>query len=136
MNPSNLFVNLFGNKTANSYTAGQTIVESGAQGQTMFIVLDGQIEICAGDRALEVGGPGTIFGEMALIDDSPRSATVKARTDCRLAEVSRKQFEFMVSETPFFALAVMRVMADRLREATAASGNRASSTASSTTASA
>ena len=61
----------------------------------------------------------SIFGEMALIDDEPRSATVIARTDCRLLEVDRRRFEFMVSETPYFALAVMRVMADRLRKANA-----------------
>src|SRR5229473_1534528 len=92
MTKSNLFLNLFRSKEGTSYTAGQTIITSGTKGETMFIV------------------------EMALIDDDPRSATVVAKTDCRLVEIDRRRFEFMVSETPFFALAVMRVMADRLRK--------------------
>lgn len=81
----------------------------------MYVVFDGEVEIRAGNNELEIGGPGTIFGEMALIDDAPRSATVIARTDCRLVEIDRRRFEFMVQETPFFALAVMKIMADRLR---------------------
>jgi len=52
---------------------------------------------------------------LALIDDEPRSATVVAKTDCRLVPVDRRQFEYMVQETPFFGLAVMKVLADRLR---------------------
>jgi len=81
----------------------------------MYIVVDGDVEIRVGDTLLETAGPGSIFGEMALIDDDPRSATVVAKTDCRVVELDRRRFEFMVSETPYFALAVMRVMADRLR---------------------
>jgi len=58
----------------------------------------------------------TIFGEMALIDDEPRSATAIAATDVELVPVSEKQFLFLVSQTPYFALKVMRVLATRLRE--------------------
>ena len=116
MTKSNLFLNLFRSKEGTSYTAGQTIITPGTKGETMFIVLDGEVEISVGDQELEIGGAGTIIGEMALIDDDPRSATVVAKTDCRLVEIDRRRFEFMVSETPFFALAVMRVMADRLRK--------------------
>jgi CRP-like cAMP-binding protein len=56
-----------------------------------------------------------IFGEMALIDDAPRSATAVAKTDVELVPISEKQFLFLVSQTPFFALKVMRVLARRLR---------------------
>jgi CRP-like cAMP-binding protein len=83
----------------------------------MFVVLDGQLEIKVADTVIDVVGPGSIFGEMALIDDTPRSASVVARTDCRLIEIDRRRFEFMVAETPYFALAVMEVMANRLRKA-------------------
>jgi CRP/FNR family transcriptional regulator, cyclic AMP receptor protein len=122
---SNLFLNLFRSKTGTEYKAGQTIIETGTTGQSMFVVVEGEVEVRVGDKRIDVVGPGSIFGEMALIDDTPRSATVIAETDCRLVEVDRKRFEFMVSETPFFALAVMRVMADRLRKAnTKAAGPR------------
>ena len=54
-------------------------------------------------------------GEMALIDHSPRSATAVARTDVTLVPVGEKQFLFLVSRTPHFALNVMRTLAQRLR---------------------
>jgi len=58
-------------------------------------------------------------GEMALIDSSARSATAVARTDCELIPVDDKRFMFLVQQTPFFAIHVMRVLADRLRKTNA-----------------
>jgi CRP/FNR family transcriptional regulator, cyclic AMP receptor protein len=75
----------------------------------------GKVEIRSGNRRFETVGPNGIFGEMALIDDSPRSATVVALTDVTLAPIQEQQFLFMVEHTPFFALRVMRVLANRLR---------------------
>jgi CRP/FNR family cyclic AMP-dependent transcriptional regulator len=115
MTESNLFLNLFRHREREAFAAGQTVIETGRKGDTMYVVFDGEVEIRTGDNELEVGGPGTIFGEMALIDDEPRSATVVAKTDCQIVPIDRRRFEFMVQETPFFALAVMRIMADRLR---------------------
>jgi CRP-like cAMP-binding protein len=66
-----------------------------------------------GDRVLDVVEADNTFCEMALIDNAPRSAT--ATTDVTLAAISEKQFLFRVSETPHFALMVMRVPAHRLR---------------------
>lgn len=118
MPESSLFLNLFRHKEGKLYSAGQIVVEMGTVGTTMYVVLDGEVEIRAGGE-LTVGGPGIIFGEMALIDDAPRSATVTAKTDCRLLELDRRRFESLVSETPYFALEVMHVMADRLRRTNA-----------------
>lgn len=124
------FLNLFSSKPGTTYVAGQPIIHAGNTGHSMFVVVEGQAEVRVGDKAIDLVGPGSIFGEMALIDDAPRSATVLAKTDCRLVEVDRRRFEFMVSETPYFALAVMRVMADRLRKAntTIAAPNHPAST--------
>ena len=58
----------------------------------------------------------SIFGEMALIDNEPRSATAVAITDVELVPISEKQFLFLVSQTPYFALKVMRILAQRLRK--------------------
>lgn len=63
----------------------------------------------------ETVGPGGIVGEMALIDDEPRSADALARTPATVATVSRERFGYLVRETPFFALHVMRTLAERLR---------------------
>ena len=113
----NLFLNLFRSKPVTTYAAGQTIVEAGTTGQSMYVVVEGEVNVHVGGKAIDVLGAGSIFGEMSLIDDSPRSATVLAKTDCKVVDVDRRRFEYLVSETPYFALAVMRVMADRLRKA-------------------
>lgn len=119
MEDNNLFFNLFRLQPTTAYAAGQIVFPAGAAGSTMFVVVDGEVEIRVSDTQVEIGCPGAIIGEMALIDDNPRSATVIAKTDCRLSEIDRRRFDFLVSETPHFARAVMRVMADRLRKANA-----------------
>lgn len=115
MTPHTLFLNLFRDKDATGYSAGQFIFKAGEAGETMCVVMEGEVEILDESVLLEVAGPGSIVGELALIDDEPRSATVVAKTDCRLVAVDRKRFQYMVQETPLFALAVMKVLADRLR---------------------
>ena len=115
MTTPNLFLNLFRHKETVNFAAGQTVFKAGNPGEVMFVIIEGEVEIRDGSSILETAGPGAIFGELALIDDEPRSATVVAKTDCRLVPVDRHRFEFMVQETPFFALAVMKVLADRLR---------------------
>jgi CRP/FNR family transcriptional regulator, cyclic AMP receptor protein len=98
-----------------NFTKGKTIFQEGDRGDEFFIVMRGQVEIRSGDRHLETLGPDGIFGEMALIDDSPRSASAVALTDVTLAPIKENQFLFLVQNTPFFALSVMRVLAHRLR---------------------
>ena len=97
------------------YAAGETIFREGDKGDEFFVVKRGRVEIRLGNRLLETLGENEIFGEMALIDDSPRSATVIAATDATVAPITEKQYLFLVRHTPFFALKVMRVLAQRLR---------------------
>jgi CRP-like cAMP-binding protein len=116
MTRPNLFLNLFRDKETMSFAAGQFVFKAGDPGEAMYIVNEGEVEIQDGLAVLETAGPGSIFGELALIDDEPRSATVVAKTDCRLVAVDRHRFQYMVQETPLFGLAVMKVLADRLRK--------------------
>jgi CRP-like cAMP-binding protein len=81
----------------------------------VYVLLEGEMEILLGDLVLENAGPGTLIGEMALIDDSPRTASAVAKTSCRLAEIDRRRFHFLVQQTPHFATHVMKTLADRLR---------------------
>lgn len=98
-----------------SYAAGDAIFKTGDKGDAMYLVRSGEVVITRGGQVMETLGPGGIFGEMALIDGSPRSATAQAKTDCVVAPINEKTFLFLVHETPFFAIAVMRTLAERLR---------------------
>src|ERR1700730_13266829 len=98
-----------------SYKAGETIFKEGDAAEELYVIQRGEGEIHLGNRLLNTLGANSIFGEMALIDAVPRSATAVAKTDVDLVPVGEKQFLFLVSQTPFFALNVMRVLARRLR---------------------
>jgi CRP-like cAMP-binding protein len=97
------------------YAAGDVIFAEGDKGDAMYVVRTGEVTIERGAGVMETLSGGGVFGEMALIDGSPRSATVRAKTDCEVAPINEKTFLFLVHETPFFAIAVMRTLADRLR---------------------
>jgi CRP/FNR family transcriptional regulator, cyclic AMP receptor protein len=101
--------------TTRSAKAGETIFKEGDEAQQLFVIKSGEVAIQSGNRMLAELSTNHIFGEMALIDDAPRSATAVAKTDVELVPISEKQFLFLVSQTPFFALKVMRVLARRLR---------------------
>lgn len=102
------------------FASGQTIFSEGEPGDVMYVIAEGELEVRARDRVIETIGAGQLIGEMALIDAQPRSATVIARTDCALIPVDSRRFLRLVQHTPYFALQVMQVLADRLRRQTAA----------------
>jgi len=101
-----------------TFAPGQAIFREGEAGDSLYIVAEGQVDIMLGARILETVGPGGILGELALIDDKPRSASAIARTECLLAPVNREHFLALVQRTPLFALQVMRAIANRLRRTT------------------
>lgn len=102
--------------TPERFEAGSLIFSEGDAGNDrMYIVRSGTIEISIGNRLVETIQANGMFGEMALVDGAPRSATARARDACELAPIDRKLFILMVDEAPHFVLNVMRVMADRLR---------------------
>ena len=101
--------------TPRTYEPGERVFIEGSPGNTMYVVLDGNIEIHVGSKSMEVAGRGAIIGEMALIDSSPRSATVVAKDYCILAQVNQSQFLSLMEKTPCFALSVMKTLVTRLR---------------------
>jgi CRP-like cAMP-binding protein len=103
-----------------AFRQGEIIFREGDPASELYVIKSGRVDVTSGNRLLATFGEHDIFGEMALIDNSPRSATVTAVTDVELVPVDEKQFLFLVSHTPFFALRVMRVLANRLRVTTKA----------------
>jgi CRP-like cAMP-binding protein len=97
------------------FAAGETVFTQGDEADRMYVVSSGSVTLSIGDRVVETVGPGGLFGEMALIDLEPRSATAVAETGCELVAIDKRRFWFLVQETPYFAEIVMRVMAARLR---------------------
>jgi len=99
------------------HAAGEVIFAEGDVAEQAYVVRTGEVAISAGGRELERLGEGAMFGEMAIIESEPRSATATAATDVELAVIDRRTFRRLVTDTPFFAENVMRVMAARLRRA-------------------
>jgi len=111
-------IGLFRNATeARTFADGETIFREGDEGHEMFVVRNGTVEIVAHGAVIATLEEGEIFGEMALIDARPRSATARARGDCTVVPVDERRFTFLVQQTPQFALQVMRALAGRLRSA-------------------
>lgn len=110
---------LFHNATdTRKVSAGSVIFSEGDLGAEMFGIVEGEVELRGTSGLIGRLGPQEVFGEMALVDDLPRSATAVATADTTLAVVDRRRFLFLVQETPMFALEVMSVMADRIRQRT------------------
>jgi CRP-like cAMP-binding protein len=97
------------------FKAGEVIFNLGDPASEFFVIQSGKVDIRLGNRLLGTLSDHDIFGEMALIDAAPRSATAIAASDVKLVPVAEKQFLFLVSRTPHFALNIMRVLARRLR---------------------
>jgi CRP/FNR family transcriptional regulator, cyclic AMP receptor protein len=111
------FLALFRNETnIASLKPGETLFSEGDPALCMYVVRSGTVRVTSGSTVLEEIGAGSILGEMALIEDTPRSATVTAVTDCEIAMVDHRRFLFLVQQTPSFALNVMKVLSHRLRE--------------------
>jgi CRP-like cAMP-binding protein len=98
-----------------AFEPGQVVFKQGDPGDVMYAVVEGRVDLTRDGRVLETVAEGNIFGELALVDDSPRGATATAATPARLAPVDKRRFTFLVQEHPTFALQVMAVVAERLR---------------------
>ena len=121
MNPAELFRQ---ESDTLQLAPGEFLFREGQKGDKMYVVLEGNLDVFLGDFVLETAGPGSLLGEMALIDDSPRTANVVAKTPSKLAQIDRRRFHFLVQQTPHFATHVMKTLADRLRHMNAVTAVR------------
>ncbi|PSB17202.1 cyclic nucleotide-binding domain-containing protein [Phormidesmis priestleyi ULC007] len=97
-----------------SFSAGQAVFKEGEPGDLMYGVLEGEIALSVNGKIVETIVPGGVFGIGALVSSSVRTYTAIAQTDCKLAFLDEKRFLFVVQETPFFALEVMKSYSERL----------------------
>ena len=95
------------------YEAGRIIMREGHLGVALFAVLEGRVAISIGDSVVEKLGPGGIFGEMSLVERTPRLATAVAETDCALLAMSRHMFLHLVKRSPKFGAALLKAVGER-----------------------
>jgi CRP/FNR family transcriptional regulator, cyclic AMP receptor protein len=108
-----------GNQARVLYERGKLIMVAGQTAALMYVVVDGRIEISIRGAVVEHVGPGGVFGEMALIDQSPRSANATAETDCVLLAINRNVFLNLVKSDPTFGIALLSATAERVRNTAA-----------------
>ena len=108
--------------TRRSASRNTTIMSSGDATDSLYIVLSGRLKVMMSDSEgkeviLAILGPGEFFGEMGLIDDEPRSASVVSIEPCELLSIAKRDFKRVLTENSEMAMAVMRGLVRRLREA-------------------
>ena len=101
------------------YEKGKVIMVAGQTGALMYVLLDGRVAISIRGAVIERVGPGGVFGEMALVDQSPRAANAAAETDCSLLTINRTVFLNLVKTEPTFGISLLSSMAERLRNTAA-----------------
>ena len=99
----------------------KTIVEEGAPGDYMYIIVEGRVKVTklSGDgreKILELLDVGDFFGEMSLLDEYPRSASVKALSDVRIMALARNDFLGLLTKSPDLALSVIQELTRRIRQ--------------------
>ena len=103
--------------TERSFNEGDEITREGESGIGFFVIEEGNATVSIGGKIIRTLGPGEHFGEVALIDSGPRSATVVATTDLRCRAMSAWEFKPFVEEHPEVAWALLETLVGRLREA-------------------
>jgi CRP-like cAMP-binding protein len=94
--------------------AGKVLARQGEVGREFLILLEGQVEVARDGKIIAVRGPGDFIGEIALLDNRPRTATVTARTDVVVEVLNRGEFASLLAEAPELSAQVMATMARRL----------------------
>ncbi len=100
---------------ARNYSAGEVIFSAGDAAHEMYVLIEGTVDIVLDGKSIEELRPGNVFGEMAIVDEAPRSADAVARTEVKVEPIDQDWFKHLIRRSPTFGLHVMSVMAQRLR---------------------
>lgn len=99
------------------YQAEQIIVTQGTPGQAFYLILSGRVEIVRDGTSIGTFGPGDFFGDMSLLDQAPRSATIRAIEPTSCLMLSSWDFKAMLQDHPSIAIKLLEVLSRRLRAA-------------------
>jgi CRP-like cAMP-binding protein len=116
----NQMIQGLGEQAVVRYDKGKIIMVAGQAGALMYVVTEGLVAISIRGAVVERIGPGGVFGEMALVDQSPRAANAVAEADCALLAINRNVFLNLVKSEPSFGIALLSATAERLRNTAAA----------------
>ena len=97
--------------------AGTTLIREGELGHECFVIEDGSAKVELPDGETRTMGPGEVFGELALLHDAPRSATVTAETDMKLIVLNSREFSTLIDDHPSVRRNVFEAVASRIRAA-------------------
>jgi CRP-like cAMP-binding protein len=95
---------------------GKVLTREGEHGNEFIIILEGEAEVRIGDKRIATRGPGDYFGEIALVANRPRTATVVAKTPMKVEVIGRREFQTMLHDNPTIATELLGVAADRIAE--------------------
>jgi CRP-like cAMP-binding protein len=109
-------VNLMSGQDPQLYPAGKMIMQEGTGGAFMYVVLEGKVAITIKGGLVGRAGPGGVFGEMALVDQSNRAATAVAETDVKLLAINRTAFLHLVKTSPAFGASLLAGLAERAKD--------------------
>ncbi len=97
-------------------TAGTMIIDQGQTGREAFVIIDGTVTVKRNNRKVTSLGAGDVVGEMSLLDNGPRTATVVCDTDCTLLVIDQRRFLAVVEEIPAISHKLLASLASRIRE--------------------
>lgn len=115
----NELVKELGDDARMSYDQGRVIMQEGQVGVLMYIVMDGRVSIVIKGNTVQRIGPGSVFGEMALVEKTPRLATALADTNCSMLAINRSAFLDLVKTKPQFGMSLLSAIGERARTTTA-----------------
>lgn len=117
LEPSDVIDLFFNHLKTHDFSAGEVIFKEGEKGDKMFALMKGEVELWRNGKVIETIEEHDVFGEGALVQlTHDRVTTAIAKTDCKLAELNKERFLFLLQETPLFALEIVRSLSSRLRK--------------------